>query len=81
MSNIKHWENNAGSIFQKSRLSLFAGSADINEHIYLLWLDHSDEPEIWVYDVNGESRYKNLYEYLQCYINDDLSHIGKSWHC
>lgn len=78
-SHIENWENNAGSLFKKNRLSLFAGSAYTNEHIYLLWLDGASEPELWVYDTNGEARYKNLDEYLRAYIDDDLSQYGKSW--
>jgi hypothetical protein len=45
----------------------------------LLWLDDEDEPELWVYDSNGESRYKDLAEYLKAYINDDLSAASKRW--
>lgn len=33
-SHIENWENNAGARFEKDRLSLFAGSAYTNEHIY-----------------------------------------------
>ncbi|WP_204352548.1 hypothetical protein [Aggregatibacter kilianii] len=78
-SHIENWENNAGALFKKDRLSLFAGSAYTNEHIYLLWLDGIIEPELWVYDTNGEARYKNLDEYLIAYINDDLSQYEKKW--
>ncbi|MGC7560107.1 hypothetical protein [Pasteurella sp. PK-2025] len=79
LSHINNWENNAGSLFKADRLSLFAGSAYSNEHIYLLWLDGYDEPELWVYDANGEARYKNLDEYLISYIKDDLSQYDKKW--
>ncbi len=72
-SHIENWENNAGSLFKKDSLSLFAGSAYTNEHIYLLWLDGILEPELWVYDTNGSARYKNLDEYLIAYLDDDLS--------
>lgn len=78
-SHIENWENNAGALFKKDRLSLFAGSAYTNEHIYLLWLDGIPEPELWVYDINGEARYRNLDDYLIAYIEDDLSQYDKNW--
>lgn len=68
-----NWANDAYGLFLPKRLSLFAGSPDILERIYLLWLDNADEPELLVYDCNGMARYKDLEEYLTAYINDDLS--------
>lgn len=68
-----NWANDAYGLFLPKRLSLFAGSTDILERIYLLWLDNADEPELLVYDCNGMARYKDLEEYLTAYINDDLS--------
>lgn len=73
------WPNHAYSLFKDNRLSLFAGSDIGNESIFLLWLDFEDEPELWVYDSNGESRYKNFNEYLIAYLNDDLSASEHSW--
>lgn len=67
-SNIKEWDNNAGSIFQHDRLSLFAGSAYTYEQVYLLWLDDYIEPQIWVYDANGNSRFDNLDDYLIAFL-------------
>jgi hypothetical protein len=73
------WPNAAPVLFRPQRLSLFAAS-DLNyESIYLLWLEFEDEPELWVYDANGESRYKDLAEYLKAYLNDDLSAAGRHW--
>ncbi|EHR8835433.1 hypothetical protein ABJ851_001067 [Shigella flexneri] len=74
-----NWNDHAWGLFRSSRLSLFAGSDSGYEAIFLLWLDNTDEPELWVYDCNGESRYKNLDDYLLAYINDDLSASERSW--
>ncbi|WP_052314893.1 hypothetical protein [Pectobacterium parmentieri] len=73
------WSNNAFGLFKENRLSLFAGSDIGNEAMFLLWIDDEDEPEIWVYDANGESRYKNFNEYLVAYLNDDVSASALSW--
>ncbi|NPE61430.1 hypothetical protein HLB27_20730 [Dickeya dadantii] len=73
------WSNSAYGLFKESRLSLFAGSDIGNEAIFLLWLDDEAEPEFWVYDANGESRYKNFIEYLTAYLNDDVSASALSW--
>ena len=67
-SNIKEWDNNAGSIFQHDRLSLFAGSAYTYEQVYLLWLDDYIEPQIWVYDANGNSRFDTFDDYLIAFL-------------
>lgn len=75
----KNWPNHASGLFRPDRLSLFAGSDLGNESILLLWLDFEDEPELWVYDSNGESRYKDFNEYLVAYINDDLTASERSW--
>lgn len=79
MAACKNWDNDASSLFKSERLSLFAGSEFTYERIYLLWLDSEKEPELWVYDCNGESRYKNLESYLYAYLNDDVSACMKSW--
>jgi hypothetical protein len=73
------WPNEISALFKPERLSLFAGSDITNEKIYLLWLDFEDEPELWVYDSNGESRYKDLAEYLDAYLTDDLSAAERRW--
>ncbi|HTH99283.1 MAG TPA: hypothetical protein VL574_17830 [Stellaceae bacterium] len=49
------------------------------DKIYLLWLEFEDEPELWTYDGNGESRYKNLQAYLQAYVTGDLGASDRSW--
>ena len=69
----ENWPNEASALFQADRLSLFAGSDLGNEKIYLLWVDCAEEPELWVYDANGESRYKDLSLYLAAYLADDVS--------
>lgn len=74
-----NWPNHVYGLFREERLSLFAGDGHGNESIYLVWLDFEDEPEIWVYDSNGESRYKDLNEYLACYLSDDVSAAQRSW--
>jgi len=73
------WPNEASALFRPERLSLFACSDITNEKIYLLWIEFEEEPELWVYDSNGESRYKDLSKYLEAYNNDDISAAGKSW--
>ena len=78
-ANEENWPNDAAALFRPDRLSLFAAS-DLNyERIYLLWLDFEDEPELWVYDSNGESRYKDLEQYLEAYLADDLSAASRPW--
>jgi hypothetical protein len=74
-----NWANHAYALFRPARLSLFAGSDLGNESIFLLWLDFEDEPEVWVYDANGESRYKDLGAYLESYLADDVSAAERSW--
>ncbi len=73
------WPDEASALFRPERLSLFACSELNYEKIYLLWLEFWDEPELWVYDANGETRYKDISTYLQAYINDDMSSAGVSW--
>lgn len=78
-SSINNWQNDAGSIFNHTRISVFAGSRDTYERIYLIWFDCIEEPELWVYDTNGEARYKNLLSYLASYINDDIAAFNEKW--
>lgn len=73
------WLDHAYSLFRDDRISVFAGSDNGNECIVLLWLELEDEPELWVYDSNGEARYKNLNDYLISYLTDDLSAFDVSW--
>ncbi|KRA62108.1 hypothetical protein ASD89_23750 [Caulobacter sp. Root656] len=73
------WPNEASALFKPQRLSLFAASDYTSEKIYLLWLDFEDEPELWVYDANGESRYRDLATYLQAYLAEDVSAASRSW--
>ncbi|SHG91583.1 hypothetical protein SAMN04488522_108229 [Pedobacter caeni] len=74
-----HWQNDAGSLFSLHRISVFAASRYTYERIYLVWFDETEEPELWVYDVNGEARYKDLLSYLESYIKDDLSAFLNKW--
>ena len=74
-----NWDNHALGLFRSHRLSLFSGSDYSYEMVILLWLDSTVEPEVWVYDCNGESRYKDLNDYLNAYINDDVSACERSW--
>lgn len=73
------WPNEASKLFRPERLSLFAGTDLDYQRIYLLWLEQEDEPEVWVYDPNGESRYPDLKAYLDAYMADDLSATERSW--
>ena len=79
VASAEGWPNEASVLFRPERLSFFAGSEYSNEKIYLLWLDFEDEPELWVYDANGESRYRDLAAYLQAYLADDVSAASRSW--
>lgn len=79
IAGTENWPNEASSLFRPDRLSLFAASGETYEKIYLFWLDFEDEPELWVYDANGESRYRDLAAYLQAYLADDVSAASHSW--
>ena len=73
------WGNDATALFKDERISIFASEEFGNERIYLIWFDDIDEPELWVYDVNGEARYENIEHYLKAYLNDDLENYSKPW--
>ena len=66
-------------LFALNRVSIFAASDNSYEMICLIWFDGTEEPELWVYDCNGESRYKDLASYLQAYIDDDVSTSAVKW--
>lgn len=70
---IRSWDNDAGRLFKPGQISVFAASRYTFERIYLVWLDDVDEPQVWVYDSNGEARYKDLLSYLIAYLEEDLS--------
>lgn len=72
LSISENWANDAISLFKSNRISVFAASNYTNERIYLIWFDDIIEPELWVYDVNGFSRFENLEYYLDSYINDKV---------
>lgn len=72
ISNQNNWDNDALSLFKDKRISVFAASAYTNERVYLVWLDAILEPEIWVYDTNGFSRFQNLEKYFDAYIDDEV---------
>ena len=78
-SSINNWEDDAGSLFAENRVTVFAASQFTFERVYLIWFDSTIEPEIWVYDSNGESRYKDLASYLKSFIKDDVSASNKKW--
>ncbi len=75
----KNWPNDAYGLFRDNRLSVFAADDNSYERVYLIWLDETDEPELWCYDCNGMARYRNLRDYLQAYIEDDLSAYNKTF--
>lgn len=74
-----NWPNDATVLFNSERISIFAASDYSFERIYLLWFDCKDEPEFWVYDSNGLSRYVDFNNYLLSFINDDTSASLLSW--
>lgn len=78
-ASIKNWEDHAAGLFAPNRISIFAASEATDEIICLVWFDSTEEPELWVYDCNGESRYKDLASYLQAYIDDDVSACKNKW--
>jgi hypothetical protein len=75
----EHYPGDASSLFRPERLCLFAGDDNNYEKIYLLWTDFGEEPEPWVHDPNGTSRYKDLANYLKAYLADDLSASESPW--
>ncbi|MDO6810690.1 hypothetical protein Q4603_18850 [Zobellia galactanivorans] len=79
-ASIDNWENDIAKLFKESRISIFAGSEYTNERVYLVWFDSTEEPEVWVYDTNGESRFKDISCYLKAYLDDDLSTLNEQWH-
>jgi len=78
-ASMENWENHATGLFMPNRISIFAASDNGYEMICLIWFDGIAEPELWVYDCNGESRYKDLASYLQAYIDDDISAYTAKW--
>jgi hypothetical protein len=79
IAGMENWPNEASSLFRPNRLTLFAASDYTYEKVYLLWLDFEDEPEVWAYDANGESRYRDLETYLKAYLADDISAAEIHW--
>jgi hypothetical protein len=75
----ENWANDAAALFRPDRLTLFSCDLDCRERIYLLWLDWADEPELWVYDGNGELRFVDLCEYLTVFVTGDTSHCSRPW--
>jgi len=75
----ENWPNDAIALFKPERISVFAAQDTGNERIYLLWFDFSDEPEVWVYDANGEAHYKNLEMYFTAFLDDNLSAFENRW--
>lgn len=78
-ASMGNWEDHATGLFALNRISIFAASDNSYEMICLIWFDGIEEPELWVYDCNGESRYKDLASYLQAYIDDDVSACSVKW--
>lgn len=78
-ASMGNWENHATGLFVPNRISIFSASDNGYEMICLIWFDGIEEPELWVYDCNGESRYKDLESYLQAYIDDDVSASSVKW--
>ena len=78
-ASMGNWEDHATGLFALNRVSIFAASDNSYEMICLIWFDGTEEPELWVYDCNGESRYKDLASYLQAYIDDDVSASAVKW--
>ena len=75
----ENWANDAAALFRPDRLSLFACSTIGFERVYLLWLDWEEEPELWVYDSNGELRFADLAEYLTGEVNNTGHTYSRPW--
>lgn len=75
----QHWANDTASLVVPERISYFAASEFTSERVYLIWFDNYEEPEICVYDVNGESRYLDLKSYLSAYVEDDEDEVNQTW--
>ena len=54
-ASMDNWEDHATGLFALNRISIFAASDNGYEMICLIWFDGTEEPELWVYDCNGES--------------------------
>lgn len=67
---VEHWEEHILSKVQRKNVTVFALSEYTYESIFLIWKD-AIEPEVWVYDVNGESHFKNIELYLVDYLNQE----------
>ena len=76
---MEEWPNIASALFRPERLSLFAGSDVSSELVFLLWLDFEPEPEVWVYDASGESRYRDLNHYLEACLGEVPTTAGRAW--
>jgi len=74
-----NWANDAAALFRPDRLSLFACSPIGFNRVYLLWLDCAEEPELWVYDSNGELRFADLAEYLRGEISNTGHTYSRPW--
>lgn len=75
----EHWPNDVASLLRPERLSYFAASEFTPERIYLVWFDGHEEPELCVYDVNGEHRYRDLHSYLVAHLSDDEEEVDQTW--
>ncbi len=75
----ENWGNDAAALFRADRLTLFACHPDGNERIYLLWLDWTEEPELWAYDSNGELRFVDLAEYLSACVKLETYRYSRPW--
>ena len=61
------WEGSAPSRFPPDRLSLFSVYEELDENVaFLVWPEkEGDEPEVWAYFGQGESKHKTLQRYLE----------------
>jgi hypothetical protein len=75
----ENWADDAAALFRPNRLSLFACSTNGFDRVYLLWLDCADEPELWVYDSNGELRFIDFAEYLTGEVNNTGHTYSRPW--
>ena len=69
----KKWPEHIYNQLSPNRISVFAGSDNIDECIILAWPEETSiekEPEFWVYLNDQESRCQNLEGYLKSYLHD-----------
>lgn len=65
-----HWGNSAPALISSDRLSLLgASSLEDGDVSYLVWKEHVEEPEVWIYNSQNEQKFDSLLDYLNWLLN------------